>query len=219
MIKAIVFDCDGTLYSIGDAIEGDLIGIRRAYKELGVSAKVPSKGEFLKRAGYRYPDFFIGLIPNDLFDRAYPLVYKYSVEETVSRVREDKGWLFNNVKVVLANLKSKGIRLGLVTNGTKSYIWAVAQTYALDRIFDVIMSVEEVEGDKGDLLKFELNELKVKPNEAIMVGDRKSDIDAAKKAGCRAVGVTYGYGEEEELKDADFKIRKIEELAGIVENG
>lgn len=37
---------------------------------------------------------------------------------------------------------------------------------------------------------------------AIMVGDRKQDIDAGKAAGIRSLGVLYGYGQEEEIRNA-----------------
>ena len=38
---------------------------------------------------------------------------------------------------------------------------------------------------------------------AFMVGDRKYDVEAANELGCISVGVTYGYGTEAELKEAD----------------
>ena len=36
----------------------------------------------------------------------------------------------------------------------------------------------------------------------IMVGDRKHDVEGAKKTGLSVVGVLYGYGSREELQDA-----------------
>ena len=50
------------------------------------------------------------------------------------------------------------------------------------------------------------------PASAVMVGDRHHDIDAARANGCRAIGVTYGYGSEEELTHADWQLL----LDGIV---
>jgi phosphoglycolate phosphatase len=43
------------------------------------------------------------------------------------------------------------------------------------------------------------DEFKVEPNECIYVGDSGSDMVAAKNAGMRAVGVTWGFRTEEEL--------------------
>jgi len=51
-----------------------------------------------------------------------------------------------------------------------------------------------------------------------MVGDRKYDVIGAKKFNLKCVGVTYGYGSLEELKDinADFIIDKPLELLSII---
>lgn len=44
---------------------------------------------------------------------------------------------------------------------------------------------------------------KLDPKTTVMVGDRKFDIEAAKKAGIRNIAVTWGYGSLEELKEAE----------------
>ena len=41
-----------------------------------------------------------------------------------------------------------------------------------------------------------------KKDEIIMVGDRRHDIEGAKKTGISSVGVLYGYGSREELSEA-----------------
>lgn len=217
MIKAIIFDNDGTIYNnrgVGDI--GNIKGMKRAFQELNIKAKLPSRGGVMKRYGMPNPEFFIGLIPERYFEKVYPLVYKYTLEEIVKLVRAKKGKLFTGAHETLKTLKGKGLKLGLVTNGEKDYIRALVDTYSLDRFFDLFMSVEEINGDKGDLIKMELNKLGIKPEEALMVGDRKSDIDAARKAGCKSVAITYGYGSKQELKEADFKIKNLKELIKIL---
>ncbi|MBI2575231.1 HAD family hydrolase [Candidatus Woesearchaeota archaeon] len=146
------------------------------------------------------------------------MAYKYTEEDCEGLVRAKKGKLYAGATKTLKQLKKKGIKLCLVTNGGKGYIRAVAGTYSLQKVFDAIMSVEEVKGDKGDLVKAALKRLGVKPKEALMVGDRASDIEAARKAGCKAVAVTYGYGKRDELEGADFVINDLKELAEIAEN-
>ena len=63
-----------------------------------------------------------------------------------------------------------------------------------------------------------LNELKVSPENAIMVGDSSHDIHAAQAAGIRSCAVTYGYRSLEILKKAkpDFVIHKIGDLKSHV---
>jgi len=42
------------------------------------------------------------------------------------------------------------------------------------------------------------------PADAVMVGDTRGDVEAARAAGMRAVGVTWGYGEPGEVDEADL---------------
>ena len=52
------------------------------------------------------------------------------------------------------------------------------------------------------------------PNQFIMIGDRKYDINGAKKMGIDSIGVTYGYGSQEELQaaSANYIVDTVEEL-------
>ena len=50
----------------------------------------------------------------------------------------------------------------------------------------------------------------------IVIGDRYSDIEVAKRHGLRSVGCLYGYGSAEELEGADVKVNSIDELKNIL---
>lgn len=54
-----------------------------------------------------------------------------------------------------------------------------------------------------------------------MIGDRKFDVEGAKALGIESVGVTYGYGGMEELKEAkaDYIVRSVEELKKFLLRG
>ena len=73
--------------------------------------------------------------------------------------------------------------------------------------------------NKDDVLAYVLKQMQITDlNDCIMVGDRKYDVIGAKKFNLKCVGVTYGYGNLEELKDinADFIIDKPLELLSII---
>ena len=59
----------------------------------------------------------------------------------------------------------------------------------------------------------------VRPERTFMVGDTSFDMMLAKNAGCRAIGVSWGYHDEAELREsgAERIIDYFEELIGIVE--
>jgi len=53
--------------------------------------------------------------------------------------------------------------------------------------------------NKRDLLGLVLKELNAEPSRSVMVGDREEDIAAGKANLCSTIGVTYGYGSQEEI--------------------
>lgn len=53
-----------------------------------------------------------------------------------------------------------------------------------------------------------------------MIGDRKYDIEGARKTGIDSIGVLYGYGDQKELSlaGANYIVRDVEELAHFLLN-
>jgi phosphoglycolate phosphatase len=55
---------------------------------------------------------------------------------------------------------------------------------------------------KGELLAYAIDIARTDPARSIMIGDRSHDIVGAKQNAMDAMGVTYGYGNPQELIDA-----------------
>ena len=53
----------------------------------------------------------------------------------------------------------------------------------------------------------------------ILVGESKYDVEAANELGCICIGVTYGYGTEAELKEADaeYLCDDVDEIADVLD--
>ncbi len=51
-------------------------------------------------------------------------------------------------------------------------------------------------------------------NQTVMIGDRHSDIEAAKYTGIKSIGVTYGFGTRKEIEDSkpDYIANNVAEL-------
>jgi len=60
----------------------------------------------------------------------------------------------------------------------------------------------DLDGTKTSLLRRALMREKLELRTAVVVGDRKEDVVAARENGVRSVGVTWGYGSREELEGA-----------------
>jgi len=114
--------------------------------------------------------------------------------------------LFEGIPDLLDNLRHKNIDLAIVTSRSLNPLQIVMQKHKIDGFFKTIRSHHDVEnnGYRGkpypDKLNCVLKEFKKSPREAIMIGDTSMDMQMAKNAAVRGVGVSWGYHPRETLK-------------------
>jgi phosphoglycolate phosphatase len=95
---------------------------------------------------------------------------------------------------VLSSLKARGLKLGLATNDTEAPARAHLDGAGVIHLFDFIAGCDSGYGGKpapGQLLAFAAA-TGLPPGQIAMVGDSLHDLDAARQAGMKAVGVLTG---------------------------
>lgn len=191
----IFFDLDGTLT---DSIDGIVNAVIYACKELGL--RIPDSEELLE---------FIGPPMVNSFDSHFGLKGK-ELEEAVRLYHvyyKKQGWsenrVYDGVMEMLEELKKKGKHLAMCTNKTWFYAEWIAELFGFDKYLDFIGAGDPTVGrtEKHLVIEHTLNNLGIKPEQAIMIGDRFHDIVGAKKMGLKGIGVTYGYGTKKELDE------------------
>jgi phosphoglycolate phosphatase len=92
-------------------------------------------------------------------------------------------------------LSERQLRLGLCTNKPARPTQELLRTLELDRFFDVVIGGDVLPVKKPDPahLLAVLDHLETAPANAVMVGDTRTDRDAARAAGIACILVTYGY--------------------------
>jgi pyrophosphatase PpaX len=95
---------------------------------------------------------------------------------------------------VLVRLKDEGRRLGIVSAKRRRTVELAFASVALGHLFDVVVGGDEAEGQKPapDTLLLALDRLGADAGDAAYVGDSPFDMQAARAAGMRSVGVTWG---------------------------
>lgn len=198
MITNVLLDLDGTL---SDPALGITNCIAYALARLGVAA--PPAHDL---------HFAIGPPLRGTFATLLATKETVIIEHAMAFYRErfaDTG-LFENivydgVAEMLAALKAQNYRLLLATAKPHVYARRILDHFSILVSFDGIYG-SELDGTrqhKGDLLAHLFALERINPRSAVMIGDRHHDIDAARANGCRAIGVTYGYGSADELTHAD----------------
>lgn len=119
-------------------------------------------------------------------DLAAEMADAYSVE------REELIYPLPGAIETLIALRAQGIRLGLITNGSAAGQRRKIERFGLRRLFDCILIEEEVGYGKPDerVYLLGLAALKVKADEAVMVGDNLTwDVEAPSRLGIKAIWV------------------------------
>jgi len=98
--------------------------------------------------------------------------------------------LFPDAAQTLSCLRTSGLKLGLITNGSIRMQGRKLQCLALSPLFDTIL-ISDAEGiSKPDRQIFHraLDRLRIKPAQAVFVGDHPEvDVAGARAAGMRAI--------------------------------
>ncbi|MED3833113.1 HAD hydrolase-like protein [Peribacillus frigoritolerans] len=95
------------------------------------------------------------------------------------------------------------------------YLQAFVETYNLDRFNQNTYSNQLIKsGHKSDLVQMVKNKNQI--GKGYVVGDRSSDISAAKDNELIAVGVNFDFAQEDELKQADFVVNNFKEILELV---
>jgi phosphoglycolate phosphatase len=112
--------------------------------------------------------------------------------------------VYDGIPRALDALREAGCRLFVATAKPHYYAQPILEYFGLTRFFAGIHG-PELDGTrdhKHDLIAHIVANANVRPEHAIMVGDREHDVIAATSNGMRTVGVTWGYGSVGELTAA-----------------
>ena len=190
---AVVFDLDGTLC---DAEDGIVSSVKYAMDQLGLP--IPEGTDLREVVGPPLRDYFHVMLR----------VPEERVEEAMRIYRRDfssRGMylysVYPHIRSILHMLHENGVHVALATSKPQWLAQDILRYFGLEEDFDRVMG--EVDGPeklgKPELIRRALPE---KYKHAVMVGDRKFDVEGAREAGVECIGAAYGCGTEEELMDA-----------------
>lgn len=139
-----------------------------------------------------------GMPDQAIMDKAYPIFLELYAENTSKR-----SCVYEGVIEGLEWMKANGYRLACVTNKAADFTLPLLKDKGLFDYFEVIVSGDTCEKKKPDPmpLLFAAEQLGVSPENALMLGDSRSDVKAARAAGFHIFCVPYGYNHGEDIRD------------------
>ncbi|MEJ2114790.1 MAG: phosphoglycolate phosphatase [Gammaproteobacteria bacterium] len=119
-------------------------------------------------------------------------------------------------------LREHSYVLACVTNKPRRFTPALLEAFGLDQFFEYLICGDDLPIKKPNpqVLQTILKQTKLRPLQAVMVGDSASDIQAARSANMKSFCVSYGYhqGKEVDALGADYIIDSIAELPHYILN-
>jgi phosphoglycolate phosphatase len=149
------------------------------------------------------------------FAQAYPVFLELYAANTAAR-----SCLYPGVREGLDYLKAEGYRLGCVTNKAARFTEPLLEALGIRGDFEIVVSGDTLPVKKPDPepLLHAARFFGVDPARALMIGDSKSDVAAARAAGFRIVCMSYGYNHGEDIRDyaPDAVIDSMAELPALL---
>jgi phosphoglycolate phosphatase len=208
-VRLAVFDCDGTLADGQAAICG---AMERAFGLCGIAA--PPANDIRRIVGLSLPVAMRRLAPDADHPRLVD-AYKQAFFEarTTGQVAEP---LFDGIAALLAALHSRGWALGVATGKSDRGLRGMLATHGLAELFATLQTADRHPSKPHPaMLEAAMAETGAGPAGTVMIGDTTYDIDMARSAGCRAIGVAWGYHAPDELLAAGAEA--VAETAGQLE--
>lgn len=212
MAGDVYIDLDGTLT---DPFEGISNCIAYALETLGQER--PADAELRRFIGPPLMETFEELVGPALAPRALGY-YRERFSET--------GWrenaVYPGIHAALEAITAEGHRCFVATTKPRVFALRIVEHFDLSRHFSEVYG-SELDGtrtDKTELLGYAAR-LRSGKRASVMIGDRYHDIVGALNNGFRAIGVTWGFGTEDELLDAGAHCLATvpEQLRGLVNLG
>jgi phosphoglycolate phosphatase len=220
MIKAIIFDLDGTLASFNIDYKAVRADVRNLMIKRGLPSSLFSVNEsifemlkkneiFMKNNGKSEESI------EEIREEALAIAEKYELEAAKTTS------LLPGVLDTLKALKETSLKIGLCTINSEKSTNYILKRFKITEFFDAVIPRDKVKYVKPNTehLKATLKALEVKSEEALLVGDSVSDTECARELQAIAVGLPSRVSSSKELINAgaNYLITSISDLPRLIE--
>ena len=197
MWKTLLFDFDGTIAETGEGVKKSF---QYALEQMG--RPVPTFEELDACIGPPLQDSF-----RDFFgmneEETEEAVRLYRQRYTKTGIYEVG--LYSGLTEALTELKRRGFTLAVASCKPEVMVKKILSYFGIESFFATAVgsNLDGTRSTKKAVIDEALRRLNLSADrsQVVYIGDRKYDIIGARQCGLASIGVTYGYGSFEELKD------------------
>ncbi len=215
-LRLAVFDCDGTMVDSQAAI---LDAMDQAFTEEGLAP--PEPGAVRRIIGLELIEAMARLHPaaGEAKHRDLTEAYKrVAYAQRTQGVHAEP--LYPGAKEAIEALAAEDWLLGVATGKSSRGLAAVLARHGIDGYFATTQTSDTAPGKPAPgMLLQAMAETGVGADRVVMIGDTSFDMQMARNAGTRALGVSWGYHDSQSLRaaGADGLVDDFAELLAAVE--
>lgn len=213
-LRLVIFDVDGTLV---DSQAEILAAMALAFQSEGMT--LPDRGAVLSIVGLSLAEAFSALCPAAEAPQRARMVEAYKDAFMSLRTQnQEMGPLFPGALAALNVLRAQDHTLLAVATGkSRRGLDKVLERHGLTGVFHSEQVADHHPSKPNpSMILTALNETGVRPQRTVMLGDTTFDMDMARAAGVKKIGVTWGYHPADSLRP-DAMIYDFAALAGAVD--
>jgi pyrophosphatase PpaX len=212
-INTVLFDFDGTVMDTNRVI---INSWQHTFRTL-TGAERP-EADIIATFGEILHDSVARFFPNVPVEEAVEVYRSYHRANFGPMIS-----VFPGMKELIEELKARGYTLAIVTSRLPATTAEGLEKYGLSDYFDLVVTCDDCKRFKPDPepVLIALEKLGKKPEEALMVGDTRNDIECARGAGVKSVLVGWAIAVPEDERVGagapDYLIEKANDLLGILD--
>ncbi len=196
----IILDCDGTLV---DSAAHIVEVFNEAIVTFGYAPLPPER--IARIIGLSFDDAMSRLLPEATEDERARIIHIYRARYAVNAVGRDP--LFTGVREFLDLVREQGRHLAMATGKSRAGALRIIAEHRLGEYFVAIKTGDLCRPKPHpEMLRQILDEMGLPADRALMVGDTTFDVEMARAAGIRAIGVGCGAHAADELVEAGAEL-------------
>lgn len=207
--KGIIWDLDGTIYDITEAIK------KAVDDGIGKYSLTVNQDEIMEEVAHLIEEIQNYPVPKILLN-SYELLKVRFLEgisffkklriavflfNQFNTYKDDEATIFKGIDKLIADQFNKKLKLAIFTNNKSTYAEEILEKFNLTKYFSTIIGFNDVSAVKPNPegINKILDTWKIKPSEVIFIGDMTTDIQAGHSAKVFTVCVASGLAQKEAL--------------------
>lgn len=210
MVKAVLFDLDGTIVNSLPLIEDTF---NKVFNEMNLDSDIKKVRGLI---GLPLKEIVGNFVEEDRISEFQELYQRHYRQNHDNHIE-----LFPGILEILEKIEARYF-LGIVTSKSRAGTEQTLEKLQIKEKFKAVVTAHDVERHKPlpDPVKKALIILETKPEDAVFVGDSSFDLISGRKAGVKTIAVTWGASETYELEkhNPDYLVGTVEELYNTILN-